>query len=77
MNVNVIAAEDRRRTTMAFDRRTPVAVALALVFLTIVGAAGTNEFAKAENDGCTAVKRAWGTRGLGSHMVPRSQLPGL
>jgi len=73
----VIAAEERRRTTMAFGRRTQVAVAFALAFLTAVGASGTDEFTKAENDGCTAVKMAWGAHGLGSHMVPRSQLPGL
>jgi len=46
------------------------------MYLLAAGAAETDE-SKGENNGCSAVKIAWGAHGLGSHMVPGSPLPGL
>jgi len=72
-----MALQDARRRTMEFRRRTHVAT-IAAVIIAAVGAAGANEFAKGgENNGCSAVKIAWGLQGLGSHMVPSSPLSGL
>ena len=48
-----------------------------LMLLLAVGAAGTDDLAIGVKNGCSAVKRAWGLHGLGSHMVPNSPLPGL
>jgi len=61
---------------MEFRGRRDV-VTIALAFLLVVEAAGADEFAKGENNGCSAVKIAWGAHGLGSRMVPNSPLPGL
>lgn len=61
---------------MKFRQRT-YTVTFTLVCLLATAAAQADELAKGENNGCSAVKIAWGAHGLGSHMVPRSQLPGL
>jgi len=73
----VTPTEDYRNgTEMKFRRQTDIAP-VTTVLLLVAGAAWSDEFTKAENNGCSAVKLAWGAHGLGSHMVPSSPLPGL
>jgi len=73
------AVDHASRRMMDFRGRKHAVTITSVILLAIAAAAGVDELAKGggENNGCSAVKIAWGLQGLGSHMVPSSPLPGL